>query len=180
MTEIWENIKEYEGLYKISNFGGIKSLSKIIECVNDRSYKTKEKLMTPYKWNSGYLAIKLSKHKKYSGFSIHRLVAQAFIPNPENKCCVNHKNGIKTDNRVVNLEWVTYKENHIHARENNLYTGYEHSRKILMLSLNGNPLLKFDSITDACKSIGISHQTRISEVLRGVKESAHGYKWEYL
>ena len=78
--------------------------------------KRKEKILKPYKGSSGYEHIILYKEKSKKTFDLHRLVASSFIPNPENKKEVNHKNGIKTDNRVKNLEWVTRSENLIHRR----------------------------------------------------------------
>lgn len=102
--EEWKDIKDYEGLYQVSNLGnviGIKS----------------GKILKIYKSKRGYCMIGLYKNNNNKNFSIHRLVAMAFIPNPYNKPCVNHKNGILTDNMVENLEWCTYSENLKHAFE---------------------------------------------------------------
>lgn len=98
--EFWKIIEEFPNCL-ISNNGNIKTL------------KTLEDRTTHI--NSGYELVVLTKNKRKYSRLIHRLVAQSFIPNPENKPCVNHLNGIKTDNRVANLEWVTYKENIEHA-----------------------------------------------------------------
>lgn len=105
--ESWKWVPEYEKLYKVSNFGRIKSYF--------GKRKSKETVLKkPYIINSGYFVVQLTKQpgeKKKKSLLIHRLVAELFIPNPKNKPCVNHINGIKTDNRVSNLEWVTRAEN---------------------------------------------------------------------
>ena len=100
--EIWKPIKDYEGLYEVSNLGRVKSL-------NYR--KTgKEKILKNIECR-GYLAVCLTKNGKQKLFKVHRLVAETFIPNPESKPCIDHINTIKNDNRVKNLRWVTHKEN---------------------------------------------------------------------
>ena len=101
--EIWKSIKSYEGLYEISSLGRVKSL-------NYRG-TGKEKVLKNIEDYKGYLMVGLTKNGKQKKFKIHRLVAEAFIPNPEGKPCIDHINTIRNDNRVENLRWVTYKEN---------------------------------------------------------------------
>ncbi len=104
---IWKSIKNYEDIYKISNTG---------LCINIKTNKVlKERKIT-----GGYIGYFLFKNNKGKNFKAHRLVAEAFIDKIENKNMVNHKNGIKHDNRVENLEWCTSSENNIHAFKNNL------------------------------------------------------------
>jgi len=110
--EIWKDIKEFEGLYQISNLGNVKSLGNF----NLR----KEKILKQNFSKCGYKTVCLSKQNKYKTYTIHRLVANSFIVNIKNKPCVNHLNGIKKDNRVENLEWCNISENTKHAYKNGL------------------------------------------------------------
>ena len=99
--EIWKDIKEFNGKYSASNLGAVKN-------------NFTRKILKPMKNHNGYLVIHLWNGNKTS-FRIHRIIAEMFIPNPENKKTVNHKNGVKTDNRAENLEWSTSSENIKHA-----------------------------------------------------------------
>lgn len=102
MEEIWKDIKGYEGLYQVSNLGRVKSFHK---------YGKKGGLRSFRKDKDGYLTLFLHKEGRISVKKVHRLVAEAFIPNLHNKPCIDHINTIKTDNRVENLRWCTIKEN---------------------------------------------------------------------
>ena len=105
--EIWKNVVNYEEIYQVSNLGKIKSLYKNRILINSLN-------------KSGYYQVQLFKNKQYKQFLVHRLVAQAFIPNPDNKPQVNHINAVKTDNFINNLEWCTPRENMDHAVKYNL------------------------------------------------------------
>ncbi len=120
--EIWKDIDGYESVYQISNLGRVRSL-------RDCNQKPREKILSPYKSHNGYLQINLVRREKKSTFKLHRLVAQAFIPNPENKPEVNHIDGNKSNNHISNLEWCTHSENMQHAVKSGLVT-QKHIRKL--------------------------------------------------
>lgn len=109
IPEIWKDVVGFEGLYTVSNRGNVKSLLKNIDLK-----------LNPHK---GYFRVCLYKNKVTHWLFIHRIALIAFVPNPENKTCVNHKNGIKHDNNIDNLEWATPGENMQHAFDNGLNLG---------------------------------------------------------
>lgn len=124
MQEIWKDIVDYEGKYQISNLGRVKTLGRICENVGKNqfsSYITKrtipEKILSVF--GNRYLKVALFKNGKRKYYSVHRLVAEAFIPNPNNLPIVNHKDEDKTNNRMDNLEWCTYKYNANYGTRNN-------------------------------------------------------------
>lgn len=117
--EIWKKIKNYETNYEISNFGNVRSITRNVERINphgDKSfYIYKSKILKSFITNKGYLRLGLYINDIKKNHQIHRLVADAFIDNKYNKEQVNHKNGIKTDNNIDNLEWVDNYENFKHS-----------------------------------------------------------------
>lgn len=121
-TEEWKNIKGYESLYKISSYGRVKVKRRVVYKIIDGelqpNYVSKEKIMTPFDNGTGYLSITLIKDGKRKNFYVHRLVAEAFIDNPYNKQCVNHKDYDRKNNKASNLEWVTPSENTIYSIPN--------------------------------------------------------------
>ena len=117
--EIWKDIKGYEGYYQISNMGRVKGLK--------RKFIHNEYIKKMYYYDNSYVRVSLRKKSKPKTFLVHRLVALAFIPNPENKKQVNHKDGNKQNNNVCNLEWVDNSTNMQHASIHNLLqTGEKH------------------------------------------------------
>lgn len=111
--EIWKEIKDFDN-YEISNYGNVKRKEYTVVFSNGKIYKYKERYIKSSN-RGGYKRYDLIKHGSKKTLSAHRLVAEAFIPNPENKPCVNHINGIKDDNRIDNLEWVSNSENMKHS-----------------------------------------------------------------
>ena len=113
--EEWKAIQGYEGIYEVSNFGNVRSLPRYKRGNLDSKVFIEGKTIKQVKNNRGYYIVQLSKNNKVKNFSVHRLVAEAFIPNPNNFPQVNHINGNKKDNRVENLEWVSASTNVKHA-----------------------------------------------------------------
>lgn len=170
MEEIWKDIQGYDGLYQISNYGRFKRCNKTVR-YNGKSYKLFEKILYQGVGTSGYLTVHLYGNGKRKTVQAHRLVAKAFIDNPLNKKYVNHKNGVKTNNHIENLEWVTPKENCDHAFQHGITTV---SRKITSERmkqksgdknhksksiLNTLTLRRYQSITECANDIGINRQT---------------------
>lgn len=124
-VELWRDIKGYNDLYQVSNLGRIRSLPRLTKN-NQAKFFTKGKIMTEGFYKDWYRSVILiDKNHKKKTFKVHRLVAEAFILNPENKKDVNHKNGIKADNKAENLEWATRSENISHAYENGIINLHE-------------------------------------------------------
>jgi len=115
--EIWKDIPNYEGLYQVSNLGRIKSLKRKVRSKGGSFKIVKERFLRSW-MNRGYSQVDLSKNNKTKAFSVHRIVMIAFIG--ESELDVNHKNGIKTDNRLENLEYCTKSENMLHAYKKGL------------------------------------------------------------
>ena len=111
MKEIWKDIEGYEGLYQVSNKGRVKSLKRKICSNSNHKYNTLSEKLLKLSGGGKYIQVILCKDGKTSAKLVHRLVAQAFIPNPNNLPCVNHKDENKKNNDVRNLEWCTYKYN---------------------------------------------------------------------
>lgn len=113
-NEIWKPINRFKELYEVSNYGRVKRIEKEILCKNGVTKKIKSSYLKPYNIKSGYSSAILSENDKQYHFLVHRLVAEAFIPNPDNKPCVNHIDKNRMNNKMENLEWVTYSENEFH------------------------------------------------------------------
>lgn len=160
----------YEGLYKVSNLGRIKRT----RFINKNTNRHQERIKKIKFRKDGYNEVALYKNGIGQHIQVHRIVAKAFIDNPNNYLVVNHKNGIKTDNRVENLEWVTVSENAKHSSRvlrNNV-------RKINQYDLEGVYLATYSSIVIASEITGIK-ACNISNVLAKKRSRTGKYKWEY-
>lgn len=173
----------YAGRYSVDSDGNVFSLWNNRGKPRDVPFPLKTRLCP-----GGYLVVALWDGNGYQYPRIHRLIAQMFIPNPENKPQINHINANKHDNRVLNLEWCTVQENSIHAYKMGLWKSprtmlgkfnekHPRSRPINQLSLDGKFLKSFPSINEAGRQ-GF-HMSNIVSVLKGRQYSSGGYCWEY-
>lgn len=175
MKEIWRNIKNYEGLYQVSNMGRIKSFHKY-GGTNERILKLK----IHYSYNRQRMDynICLCKNGHAKSYSVARLVAEAFIPNPNNLPQVNHKNEFDTlNNSVENLEWCTAKYNTNYGTHNKR-SAKNRKRKINQYDLNNNFMKTWDSELDIEKETGW-FGTHITACCKEKQKTAYGYKWKY-
>ena len=163
MKEIWKDIKGYEGLYQVSNLGRVKS---------------KRKILSPSKGE--YLKVVLSKNGVEKVYTIHRLVAKAFIDNFENKPQVNHKDENKHNNVVDNLEWVTNKENmNYGTRNKRIIENKRHTfKKIIQKDKNNKIIHKWKDIVEIQEKTKYNKHN-IYKCCENKYKYAYGYKWEY-
>ncbi len=172
MKEVWKDIKNTNSNYQVSNCGNVRSK------YNKYTHKTEinYKILKPFKNKKGYLMVDIKDLGKT--IQVHKLVAEAFIPNPDNKPQINHKSGVKTDNRVCNLEYCTCSENIQHAIKSGLWENKlkDIRKPIIQYDLNDNFLRQWESITKAQEELKILH---ISDVCNGKRKTAGGYKWGF-
>ena len=185
--EVWKDVVGYEGLYEVSNLGCFRKISNNGEKVSLKSTKN----------SCGYYTIRLRKNKKAKQYRISRLIAEAFIPNPENKPYVDHIDTNKENNRADNLRWVSPSENsnnpisreHMlkswksderrkHQREINLGNLHPRARAVCQLSENEEIIKTFSTAAEAAREIGCKPQN-ITKCCTGERLRAGKFKWRY-
>ena len=166
MMEIWRDIEGYKGLYQISNKGRVKSL-----------YKGSERILRPCIDGSGYMFVGLYHDNIRKYFKLHRLVAQAFIPNPHNLPEINHRDENKKNNCVENLEWMIHRDN-LNYGTRNERVGDLLSKPILQYSKSGEFIREWQGSREAERILGIANSNIIA-CCKGRYKSAGGFIWKY-
>lgn len=182
--EVWKDVKGFKGVYQISNLGRLKSFKKDAE----------GKVLSNTNKKGGYFSVILRKGEKVKTTRIHRLVAESFIPNPNNLSQVHHKDGNKQNNCVDNLEWVNEREHHFITRQHNPnvikglvnYNKFIRPKTVRQYSLNGEFLAEYNSCTEAHLKTGVCtrniHQVASKTPFNqkgNVRKQAGGYIWKY-
>ena len=164
--EIWCPIKGFEGLYEVSDQGRVKSIG-----YGD------DRILKPQRIKTGYLLVGLRKNREQKWYLVHRLVAQAFIQNPDNLPEVNHRDEDKENNSVQNLEWCDRKYNV------NYGTGIQRisekkSKPVLQYTKSGEFVKEWESATDVQRNLNYSN-SNISECCTGIRKSAYNFIWRF-
>lgn len=176
--EKWVDIKGFEGLYQVSNYGRVKSMEKWVK-LNQYTKHYPEQIRKLHMGTNGYLMLMLSKNKKKYPKMVHRLVADAFIPNPSNLPQVNHKDEVKTNNYADNLEWCDRKYNCQYGTRNKR-VGEKCSKKVFLYDLNNSLIKIYDSTVCAAKDLNITQAAVSYDCINECElKTKKGYKLSY-
>lgn len=178
--EVWKDIKGYEGLYQVSNLGNVKSLDRTITRKNGISQHINEKLLS--KWIGEYVYVILYKNGLGKTYTIHSLVAEAFVFKGKDNSIVNHKDENKHNNEVSNLEWCNYiYNNNYNLKAEKIGEKLKNgklSRKVFQYDLYGNLIKCWESTMEIERKLNFKNQS-ISACCLGKQKTSYGYKWCY-
>lgn len=179
MKEVWKDIKGYEGLYQVSNLGRIRNFDKYIhtKLINNEIVLKKRKIMKQSITWDGYLRVTLTKNKKHKSIKVHRLVAEAFIPNYNEYPQVNHKDENKLNNCVNNLEWCSNEYNYNYGTRKQR-ASQSKKKMIRQYDKNNNLIKEWKGIVDIEKELGYL-RSGIIGCCKGRYKTSHGFVWKY-
>lgn len=183
-SEEWRDISGYVGLYQVSNLGRVKSLDREVPGKSNSVVNKKGKILTP-QYSRRYWRVSLKGKFKAKNYTVSRLVAAAFIPNPESKPQVNHKSGNRNDNSVFNLEWVTLSENRRHAinvlGHTSCTKAANESCRKPVLCIEANVVFESSRAADRYMlNNPKSMSTIVSHACLGLRSHAYNYTWKYI
>lgn len=176
MKETWKDIKDFEGLYQVSNLGRVRSLTKTVTTKNNKTMHFEGKILKPLKVGE-YFSVNLYKDRILYGRRIHRLVAEAFIPNPDNLLQINHKDENKLNNSVDNLEWCSAKYN-CNYGSHNYKLSKSKQKPVICYSKKLQLIKKYPSSIAAATELGCT-KTSICQCLKGKHKTSCGYIWKF-
>lgn len=179
MDEIWKDVVGYEGYYQVSNLGNVRSKDRIVPCKKNgqRFLKCQPLKLRKHSKNDEYWCAMFCKNGKYKRLLVHRLVAEAFIPNPNGFPQVNHKDENGENNCVENLEWCTSKYNANYGTRNERLAKFP-KKPIIQKDLSGKFIRRWDGVIDAGRAIG-RNSSGIINVCKGKQSHCGGFLWEY-
>lgn len=176
--EQWKDIKGFEEFYQISNFGRIKSKDRYLRTCGNGIRFVKGRIIKPVICTNGYYEAHLRVNGKRTVKMLHRVVAEAFIENPDNLPEVNHKDENPANNHVENLEWCTSKYNANYGTRNQRMVKDKYLKPITMIGYNGEEIKTFKSLKEAAVETGADSSSLI-RVCKGKQKTCVGYKWKY-
>ena len=178
MQEVWKDVDGYEGIYKVSNLGRVKSAERLKKHPSGTgSLLVHEKILHQSKNTWGYSQVTLYARGHGKNITVHRLVAESFIPNPNGLPQVNHKDECKSNNHADNLEWCTNSYN-MNYGTRNLRGGLAKSKPVIQFSLDGKFISKFCSAREASKMTGADYK-HISDCCLGIRKTHKNYIWKF-
>lgn len=183
--EEWRDIAGYEDIYQVSNLGRVRSLERLVQQRDGckRPYRIPPRVLKPKRRRNGYLCVNLATQGETQTHNIHRLVAQAFVPNPDNLPTVNHRDEDKTNNRADNLEWCSQATNNTYGtRPRRVRMSQPHRRPVVMIGDDGKAVRTFPTMKDAARFVlclRFCERHDLKTVNNNIRAVCHRYRWRH-